>query len=110
MIDTFLRYNGACNFVSSIAFEKKLSNRVFLQKVVYKDIRETFDLASQLTIRVIGKTDRNHYHEFMDYGSIVYDQRILSFKGLDKVSINTTGGSIRIPKTIRKYVQIPLKG
>ena len=38
-----------------IAFEKKLYNRVFLQKVVYKDIRKTFDHAAQLTIRVIGK-------------------------------------------------------
>ena len=75
MIDTFVRFNGACNFVSSIAFEKKLYKRVFLQKVLYKDIKEAFDLEAQLTIRVIGKivetykTDRNHFHEFRDYSS-----------------------------------------
>ena len=115
MIDTFVRFNGACNFVSMIAFEKKLYNRVFLQKVVYKDIRKTFDHAAQLTIRVTGKvvemygTDRNHFHEFRDYSSIVYDQRVLNFKGMDKVSINTTSGRIRIPMTIVKYGQIPLE-
>ena len=63
---------------------------LILQKVVYKDIRETFDVEAQLTIRVIGKvaemygTDRNHFHEFRDYSSIVYDQRALNFKGMDK--------------------------
>ena len=88
---------------------------LILQKVVYKDIRETFDVAAQLTIRVTGKvvetyeTDRNHFHEFRDYSSIVYDQRALNFKGMDKVSINTTGGRIRIPMTIEKYDQIPLE-
>ena len=88
---------------------------LILQKVVYKDIRETFDLSAQLTIRVTGKvaemygTDRNHFHEFRDYSSIVYDQRVLNFKGMDKVSINTTGGRIRIPMTIEKYDQIPLE-
>ena len=115
IIDTFIKFNEACNFVSMIAFEKKLYNRVFLQKVVYKDIRETFDVAAQLTIRVTGKvaemygTDRNHFHEFRDYSSIVYDQRILNFKGMDNVSINTTSGRIRIPMTIVKYGQIPLE-
>ena len=88
---------------------------LILQKVVYKDIRETFDHAAQLTIRVTGKvvetykTDRNDFHEFRDYSSIVYDQRILNFKGMDKVSINTTSGRIRIPMTIVKYGQIPLE-
>jgi hypothetical protein len=39
-----------------IVFEKKLYNRVFLQKVVYKDIWETFKLTAQLAIRVMGKS------------------------------------------------------
>ena len=116
IMDTFIKFNEACNFVSRIAFERKLYNRVFLQNVVYKDIRETFDVAAQLAIRVLGKvvetyeTDKkNDFHEFRDYSSIVYDQRILNFKGMDKVSINTTSGRIRIPMTIVKYGEIPLE-
>ena len=115
LIDTFIKFNGACNFVSRIAFEKKLYNKVFLQKIVYRDIREKFGLAAQLAIRVIAKVvetykaDREHFHEFRDSGCIVYDQRILSFKGMDQVSISTTNGRIRVPITIGKYGEIPFE-
>ena len=30
LIDTFIRFNGACNLVSKVAFEKKLYNKVAL--------------------------------------------------------------------------------
>jgi len=115
IIDTFIKFSEACNFVSKIAFERKLFNKVFLQRIVYKDIREKFGLSAQLAVRVIAKVvetykpDRTTFHQFRDFGSIVYDQRILSFKGMDEVSINTTRGRIRIPITIGKYGEIPFK-
>ena len=115
LIDTFVKFNGACNFVSKVAFEKKLYNKVFLQKIVYKEIRKKFGLAAQLAIRVIAKVvetyknDKEHFHEFRSFGSIVYDQRILSFKGVDEVSISTTSGRIRVSMTIGKYGQIPFE-
>ena len=115
LIDTFIKFNGACNYVSGIAFEKKLYNKILLQRIVYRDIREKFGLASQLAVRVIAKVvetykaDKTIFHEFRDYGSIVYDQRILSFKGMDEVSINTVHGRIRIPITIGKYGEIPFQ-
>ncbi|MGE9811458.1 RNA-guided endonuclease TnpB family protein, partial [Ferroplasma acidiphilum] len=68
---------------------------------------------AQLTIRVIAKVvdtymvDRSIFHEFREYGSIVYDQRIMSFKGMDEVSLNTIKGRIKIPITIGKYADIP---
>jgi len=113
LIDTFIKFSEACNFVSKIAFEKKLFNKVFLQRIVYRDIREKFGLSAQLAVRVIAKvvetykTDKATIHHFRDFGSIVYDQRILSFKGMDEVSINTTKGRIKIPITIGKYGEIP---
>ena len=113
LIETFVRFNEACNFVSRIAFERRLYNKVFLQKIVYREIREKFGLAAQLAIRVIAKVvetykaDKEHFHELRDFGSIIYDQRILSFKGMDQVSINTIHGRIRIPMTIGKYGKIP---
>jgi len=84
--ETFIKFNQACNFVSKTAFERKLFNKVFLQRIVYKDIREKFCLSAQLAVRVIAKVvdtykqDRTTIHHFRDFGSIVYDQRILSFK------------------------------
>ena len=113
LTNTSIKFNGACNFVSRVAFERKLYNKVFLQKIVYRDIREKFNLAAQVAIRVIAKVvetykaDREVFHAFRDYGSIVYDRRILSFKGVDEVSISTTSGRIRLPMTIGKYGEIP---
>ena len=114
LIDTFVKFNEACNFVSGIAFERKLYNKVLLQKLVYRDIRENFGLAAQLAIRVIAKVvetyknDKTVMHEFREFGSIVYDQRVMSFKGLDTVSLNTVRGRVRIPMTIGKYRELPL--
>ncbi len=115
LIDTFVKFNEACNFVSRIAWEKKLFNKIFLQRIVYRDIREKFGLAAQLAIRVIAKVvetykaDKTVFHEFRDFGSIVYDQRILSFKGMDTVSVSTVHGRIHISMTIGKYGEIPFE-
>jgi len=38
--------------------------------------------------------DRSVFHEFREYGSIVYDQRVISFKDMDEVSLNTMKGRI----------------
>ena len=113
LLNAFKQFNEACNFVSKIAWENKIYNKISLQKLVYYDIRNKFGLSAQLTIRVIGKvvdtylTDRSVFHEFREYGSIVYDQRVMSFKSMDEVSLNTIKGRIRIPITIGKYVEIP---
>ncbi len=113
LLGTFKKFNEACNFVSRIAWDNKIYNKISLQKLVYYDIRNKFGLSAQLTIRVIAKvvdtylTDRSVFHEFREYGSIVYDQRIMSFKSMDEVSLNTINGRIRIPITIGKYGEIP---
>ena len=115
LVDTFIKFNGACNLVSKVAFEKKLYNKVVLQKIVYREIREKFGLAAQLAIRVIAKVvetykaDKEVFHEFRDFGSIVYDQRILGFKGMDQVSISTIHGRMRVLITIGKYGNIPFE-
>jgi len=109
LFDTFRQFNEACDFVSKIAWNNKIYNKTSLQKLVYYDIRNKFGLAAQLTIRVIAKVvdtymvDRSVFHEFREYGSIVYDQRVMSFKSMDEVSLNTIKGRIRIPITIGKY-------
>ena len=113
LLSTFKKFNEACNFVSKIAWDNKIYNKIFLQRLVYYDIRNKFGLSAQLTIRVIAKvvdtylTDRSVFHEFREYGSIVYDQRVMSFKSMDEVSLNTIKGRIRIPITIGKYGEIP---
>jgi hypothetical protein len=55
--------------------------------------KEKFGIAAQLAVRVIEKVvetykaDGDVFHEFRDFRSIVYDQRVLSFKGVDTVML-----------------------
>ncbi|EQD35530.1 IS605 OrfB family transposase, partial [mine drainage metagenome] len=95
LMETMEVFNDACNDISITASEHDFPNKYELHKLVYYSIREKYKLPSQLVVRAISKVaesykvDRTCVHEFDRHGSIIYDQRILSFKGLDIISMNT---------------------
>jgi len=109
LLETMERFNEACNYIADKAFELKTANKIRLQQCFYQDIRQRFKLSSQLTIRAISKVceaykrDKKIKPVFKPYGAIVYDQRILSWKSLDKVSILTLSGRQIIPIRIGAY-------
>jgi putative transposase len=108
------RFNEACNYIANIAFERKTANKIELQKVVYYKVRERFGLSAQLVIRAIAKVseaykrDRTIKPEFRSDGAIVYDQRILSWRKLEAVSILTISGRKIIPIRIGEYQKVRL--
>ncbi|WP_174591798.1 RNA-guided endonuclease InsQ/TnpB family protein [Methanocella conradii] len=112
LLKTMERFNAACNYISKAAFSSKTYNKVKLQRRLYYDIRKKYGLSAQLAIRAISKVvesykvERNTLHEFDEHGAIVYDQRILSFVGLDKVSLNTVDGRLIIPMLIGAYAKL----
>jgi len=120
LLETIEAYNEACNFVSKIAFENKTASIVKIHHICYYDIREKFNLSSQMAVRVVGKVAdaykiaRNKKlnlkkpHKFAKHGAVVYDQRILSWKGLEKVSILTLKGRQVIPIILGEYQQTKL--
>lgn len=114
LLETMHRFNEACNYIANIAFEKKTANKIELQKVVYYDVRDKFDLSAQLVIRAIAKVseaykrDRTIKPEFRPDGAIVYDQRILSWRGLEAVSILSLKGRLKISVRIGEYQEARL--
>ena len=112
LLETMHRFNEACNYISNIAFERKTANKFKLQKIVYNDARERFKLSAQLVIRAIAKVseaykrDKSIKPEFSPDGAIVYDQRILSWKGLEAVSILSLIGRLKIPVRIGEYQKV----
>ncbi|MFH1260302.1 MAG: transposase [Candidatus Micrarchaeota archaeon] len=114
LLETMERFNEACNCITGKAFELKTANKIRLQQCVYQNIRKDFGLSAQLTIRAISKVceayKRNKKIQpfFKPHGAVVYDQRILSFKGLDKVSILTLQGRQIIPIKIGTYQEARL--
>jgi IS605 OrfB family transposase len=109
LLETMERFNEACNAIAGVAFALGTANKFRLQKATYDDIRGRYGLSAQMAIRAISKVseaykrDRSIKPVFKFHSAMVYDQRILSWKGLDKVSILTLGGRQIIPIRIGTY-------
>ena len=109
LLATMRRFNAACDAIAGTAFRERCANKVALQKLVYYDIRREFGLSAQLTIRAISKTveaykrDRNIQPRFRPDGAVPYDERIMSWKGLDHVSLLTLGGRELVATRFGEY-------
>jgi hypothetical protein len=74
-----------------------------------RDDAGLFGLSAQLTIRAIAKVvkaykrDKSKQCFFKPTGAVVYDQRIVSFKGLEKASLLTLQGRAVIPMQMGGY-------
>ena len=95
--------NAACNYISMQAWENKIFRQFSLQKLVYRDVRNRFNLSAQVVVRCISKvTDaykigKNVIRKFKAHGGIAFDSRILSYKLENmEVSIWTVQGRQRI--------------
>ena len=103
------RFNAACDWLGDVAFRERCSNKVVLQKLVYYDVRERFGLAAQLSIRAISKTveaykrDRTIRPRFRPHGAVPYDERIMSWKGVEHVSLLTLDGRAVVPVVLAPY-------
>jgi putative transposase len=109
MLRTMERFNAACDALAAVAFANRCANKVELQKLAYHDIRRDFGLGAQMTVRAIAKVvevykrDKDIQPTFRPHGAIVYDQRILSWKGSDRVSILTNDGRQIMPWVCGAY-------
>jgi IS605 OrfB family transposase len=116
LVETMKRFNLACDYISWIAFDSKTLGKIGIQKLCYYEVREKFELSSQMVVRAIGKvsesykTDKKTLHTFKETGAMVYDQRILSFDGLEIASLLTLDGRIKVPMIIGNYQQGLLYG
>ncbi len=102
LLKTMEKFNEACNFISIFAFQKKIFGKIGIQKELYYEIRDRYGLSAQMTVRAVGKVaesykvDRKTLHEFDPHGAVVYDQRILSYKSADTISILTLDGRLEV--------------
>lgn len=116
LLETMRAFNQACNQLAKYAFEHQVFNKFELQKRVYSQIREAYQLGAQLTIRAIAKTVeaiKTHRKSrgprdqkpstFRSTGSIVYDPRCFSFKGLEAVSLLSLEGRQVVPVVLSAY-------
>jgi len=102
--ETLEQVNRACNYVSGEAWKSGTFGKFSLQKLVYRKVREKFDLTAQIVVRLVSKVadaykvDRKRKRVFRPHGAIAYDSRILNWRIPDRtVSIWCLGGRQIIP-------------
>lgn len=77
--------NAACNSISDVAWQTHTFGKFDLQKLCYEQVRETFGLSAQATIRALAKVgdasklDKQTKRTFRSLASVAYDDRILSY-------------------------------
>jgi putative transposase len=106
---TMQAFNAAADWLAGEAFRLKTANKVKLQQLYYNQLREDFGISSQMAVRCIAQVceaynrDKSIRPRFKKYASIPYDQRLMSFKGVDRVSLLTLEGRTIVPVIMGKY-------
>jgi len=106
---TMAAFNAAADWLAGEAFRLKSANKVKLQQLYYRQLREDFGLSAQMAIRCIAQVceaygrDKSKRPRFKKYASVPYDQRLMSFKGVDRVSLLTLEGRVIVPVVMGKY-------
>lgn len=109
LIETMQAFNLGCDYVASVAFEKRQANKIAIQPFVYGSLRAEYGLSAQMAIRCIAKAieaykrDKDIQPTFDPLGAIVLDDRLMSFKGLSHVSLLTLQGRILVPLRFGAY-------
>jgi IS605 OrfB family transposase len=103
LLQTLEAFNDACNYLAAVAFSLGSANKVQLQHEAYYTVRRRFRLPAQMAIRAIAKVcdaykrDPSKRPTFRRHGAMVYDERILSWKGEALVCLATLHGRAEVP-------------
>ena len=109
LMATVERFNEAATWLAAVAFDRKLANKFELQKLCYAELRQRFGLSSQMAIRCIAqvveayKKDKDKRPKYRRRSAMPFDQRMVSFKGPDRVSLLTLEGRVIVPFIMGKY-------
>jgi putative transposase len=101
--------NEAAGFAAKAGFAAGVFSQPSIHRLAYREIRERFGLTAQMAVRALGKAvevfkrDKTKCPVFKPRGAITYDQRILSFKGIDRVSLWTLAGRMILPLIYGEY-------
>ncbi len=109
LLETLKEASKAGDWISQEAFENKVFKQFNLHKLTYHNAKSLFNLSAQMLVRAIAKVADSYKIQtaqqtaFKSLGSIAYDDRIISFKKSDLVSIWTTQGRLSIPFVMGEY-------
>lgn len=109
LLRTMVAFNKASNDAAKAGFENRVFSQPSIHGLVYYSLRESHGLTAQLAVRAIGKAvecfkrDKKVCPIFKTRSAVVYDQRIMRFKGLTHVSLASLDGRLVIPIVMAGY-------
>lgn len=112
LLRTMRAMNAASNDALTVAKRLKTHNKFKVQREAYVDLRARHALSAQMAVRSIAKAcesyKANGAAKFEPLGAVQYDQRMLSFKGIDRVSILTLEGRLKLAVRWGDYAEARL--
>jgi IS605 OrfB family transposase len=106
---TVERFNAAADWLAGEAFALRVANKIVLQRTHYTPLRERFGLSAQMAVRCIAQVceayrrDKDRRPRFRKHAAMPFDQRMMSFKGPDRVSLLSLDGRVIVPVLMGKY-------
>ena len=106
---TMRAFNAAADWLAGEAFRIRTANKVELQQLYYNQLRDDFRISAQMAIRCIAQVceayrrDKSIRPRFKKYASIPFDQRLMAFKGVNRVSLLTLEGRTIVPVVMGKH-------
>lgn len=115
LMRTMVAFNKAANDAAKAGFDNRVFSQPSIHRLVYYAIRDTRKLPSQLAVRAIGKAvecfkrDKKVCPKFKPRSAVAYDERIMRFKGLTRVSLASLDGRLVIPVVVAGYQEAKLQ-
>lgn len=110
LLATMEAFNAACDWLAGWAAENGTASKWAIHAACYRGARERFGLNAQLAVHAVGKAaqaqalmPKGRAASFRPRGAVIYDSRIMGFKGLERVSLSTLNGRAVIPMRLGDY-------
>lgn len=103
LLQTIRETNAICNIISDITWGNKKFGQFDIHHNVYHKLRASTNFSAQMLVRCVSKVadaykvSKKIKSFFKPLGSIAYDNRILSFKPCNTISIWSIEGRLKIP-------------
>ena len=98
LLETMRAFNAAASYAAQVGFAAQVFSQQAIHVRCYRTLRDRFGLSSQMAVRAMGKaveTCRRAKHVcpvFRADGAMIYDERLLGWKGPAHVSLLTLQG------------------
>ena len=109
LVKTMHAFNAAASYAAEVGFRDHVFSQQAIHIRCYRELRDRFGMSAQMAVRAIGKaveafkTNKHACPVFRSDGAMIYDERLLGWKGPTHVSLLTLHGRQLIAMIYGEY-------